>query len=331
MPEEDLTKRRAVNACRRCKQRKVKCSGTAPCVNCTNRNQSCIFEEADRKIVISERHLRALERRAALRARSLQEANEIPSAIGREHIEQNVSGNNIRPPYTFSINEDCQNYPSTLGLPQHDYVIYLTGIVNFHLHSNCLFYNHTVSYNNIDRPPRTLEKTPSLRYANVFAIVALGKLLLERGATSFGPPGIEEFIQSVKALPSSVFLCQEPPLAIETLCILAIYAQAADKHIAAYLYVSQAISIARSCQFDKNENLVNGRNPNERQITQRLWWTACVLDQRLSIMIHASPNCSIEENVEHLLSNEETSVADVALLINLSLGYRSARAMTSTS
>ena len=42
-------------SCRRCRQRKVKCSGRAPCLNCSNRRQPCIFDEANRTVVISER------------------------------------------------------------------------------------------------------------------------------------------------------------------------------------------------------------------------------------------------------------------------------------
>ncbi len=37
---------------------------------------------------------------------------------------------------------------------------------------------------------------------------------------------------------SNLILSQEPVLSIETLCLLAIYAQAAGLHDAAYLYVS---------------------------------------------------------------------------------------------
>jgi hypothetical protein len=42
-------------SCRRCRQRKVKCSGLAPCQNCINRGQPCIFDAAERRVVISER------------------------------------------------------------------------------------------------------------------------------------------------------------------------------------------------------------------------------------------------------------------------------------
>ena len=33
----------------------MKCSGTQPCNNCERRKQSCFFDEAERKIVVSER------------------------------------------------------------------------------------------------------------------------------------------------------------------------------------------------------------------------------------------------------------------------------------
>jgi proline utilization trans-activator len=68
-------------------------------------------------------------------------------------------------------------------------------------------------------------------------VVALGRLFLERGASSSGPPGIREFLQGAD-LPSTLVLRQDPVIALETLCMLAIYAQAADMHEVACLHVS---------------------------------------------------------------------------------------------
>lgn len=47
----DLTPR----SCRRCRSRKVKCSGTHPCDKCRQRRQECVFEE-DKKIMVSEEY-----------------------------------------------------------------------------------------------------------------------------------------------------------------------------------------------------------------------------------------------------------------------------------
>ncbi|RMZ46136.1 C6 transcription factor [Aspergillus flavus] len=54
--------KRTSNACKRCRSRKVKCSGTHPCDKCRQRRQDCVFED-DRKIVVSEELFLSLKRR----------------------------------------------------------------------------------------------------------------------------------------------------------------------------------------------------------------------------------------------------------------------------
>ncbi|KAI0198963.1 fungal-specific transcription factor domain-containing protein [Astrocystis sublimbata] len=57
--------KRANNACRRCRERKVRCSGIQPCQPCANRQERCIYGPEDRKIMVSEKYLAELRRRAA--------------------------------------------------------------------------------------------------------------------------------------------------------------------------------------------------------------------------------------------------------------------------
>lgn len=47
--------KRINNACQRCRERKVKCSGVPPCKACVNRQEDCIIEPEDRKIMVSEK------------------------------------------------------------------------------------------------------------------------------------------------------------------------------------------------------------------------------------------------------------------------------------
>ncbi|RSL88386.1 hypothetical protein BHE90_000045 [Fusarium euwallaceae] len=50
-------------ACMACRERKVRCSGSQPCSNCVRRESECFFEH-ERKIVVSERYLNELKRKA---------------------------------------------------------------------------------------------------------------------------------------------------------------------------------------------------------------------------------------------------------------------------
>ncbi|KAK0369365.1 hypothetical protein CLIM01_13277 [Colletotrichum limetticola] len=56
--------KRASNACTRCRERKVKCSGSLPCANCLRKSVECVFDKEDRKVVVSERFLNELKRKS---------------------------------------------------------------------------------------------------------------------------------------------------------------------------------------------------------------------------------------------------------------------------
>ncbi|RDW70299.1 hypothetical protein BP5796_08696 [Coleophoma crateriformis] len=55
---------RRSNACRRCRQRKIRCTGSQPCANCSRRNFDCIIDDEGRRIVVSQRYLRELQQAA---------------------------------------------------------------------------------------------------------------------------------------------------------------------------------------------------------------------------------------------------------------------------
>ncbi|KAI1084311.1 hypothetical protein F5B20DRAFT_290696 [Whalleya microplaca] len=224
--------------------------------------------------------------------------------------------------YTFSSRNESQFDPSTLSLPQHDYILHLAQVVDFHLHANCLFVDHTVSPRPLNDPSSwSSETAPETWHTKLFALIALGKMFLERGATSLGPPGIREFLKGAKALPSNIILCQDAILAIETLCLLAIYAETANMHMAAYLYIAQAMGIARSCHLDKEYELPNELISTRRKTAQTIWWTVCVLDHRYSGTIGANLNHNMKGKIEDLLFPDGNLNFDstVALQINISV------------
>ncbi|KAG8361153.1 hypothetical protein FVEN_g689 [Fusarium venenatum] len=56
--------RRSNVACLQCRERKVRCSGTCPCINCIRRSTECVFDQDDRKVLVSENLLNELKRKA---------------------------------------------------------------------------------------------------------------------------------------------------------------------------------------------------------------------------------------------------------------------------
>ena len=59
----NAVRKRTVNACQRCRQHKIKCSGQTPCRTCQRRGVVCNFEFTDKKVLVVESHLNELQDR----------------------------------------------------------------------------------------------------------------------------------------------------------------------------------------------------------------------------------------------------------------------------
>ncbi|KAH8700935.1 hypothetical protein BGW36DRAFT_425735 [Talaromyces proteolyticus] len=307
---ENNTRSRVAKARRTCRLRKVRCSGTVPCRSCTARNQQCIFEETDRKVVISERHLRDLQRRAsASNAHNQEQTTHLPRTSDSyspahladdEEIPEGID-NVDNHPSTLSQNEPptspiiptgpwrgmnaisrastwafvrkalsiqglqyqrrhirlpprasygialCTdpalwNASDIACLPRSEYIAHLARTADFHLNTSLFLFDVSIFLKNLrddTTPDRTEPHAGSnVWFAQVFIVIALGKLFLVNRASSLGPPGTNEFVQSMKLLPLSPTLTDQGSqvMFIETLCLLSVYAQAADLHGTAYIY-----------------------------------------------------------------------------------------------
>jgi hypothetical protein len=125
-----------------------------------------------------------------------------------------------------------------LSLPPNDYITHLAQVTDHHVNSGCSIFDRTFFLERLNRDPaQSPLKTSEIWAIERYLVIALGKLFLERGATGLGPPGIREFLHVIKNLPSNMVLEQDPITAVESFCLLAIYAQAADMHRTAYLFV----------------------------------------------------------------------------------------------
>ncbi|QPC62560.1 hypothetical protein HYE67_004791 [Fusarium culmorum] len=68
-------RKRAPKACVRCRDQKIKCSGSQPCQQCDKRGLSCRFDDESRKVVVSRGYINSLqERLASLERKANQQA-----------------------------------------------------------------------------------------------------------------------------------------------------------------------------------------------------------------------------------------------------------------
>ncbi|KAF2720209.1 hypothetical protein K431DRAFT_271272 [Polychaeton citri CBS 116435] len=64
-------RKRAPNACNRCRQQKIRCTGAQPCEQCNKRNLICCFDDQQRKVLVSKGFLDNLEKLANCRSSSV--------------------------------------------------------------------------------------------------------------------------------------------------------------------------------------------------------------------------------------------------------------------
>ncbi|KAH7016969.1 hypothetical protein EDB80DRAFT_827286 [Ilyonectria destructans] len=120
---------RASNVCKRCRRRKVRCTGSHPCTNCSRKNLSCHFDGQGRKVVISQKYLQEIQRAAARpsrsddRDRATSEAPAEAISFGDGHDD---AAPNQRPEFTpvsQPTPESAAELSNPLASPKSSYVL----------------------------------------------------------------------------------------------------------------------------------------------------------------------------------------------------------------
>ncbi|KIW16841.1 hypothetical protein PV08_04031 [Exophiala spinifera] len=187
----------------------------------------------------------------------------------------------------------------TASLPSKSYINHLAHVCDFRLNTSHYCFNLLEFQQRLDRTDLALLGTTSSAFhAEILAILALGKLFLEKGASTLGPPGIHQFQGATSALPNIATASEDPISIIETLLLLSIYSQAADMHHAAYLYIGQAASLARSIGLSKDARTGVGSSALGPATVRKIWWTICLLEQKQALTIGAESEFLYSEHTK---------------------------------
>jgi hypothetical protein len=141
-------------------------------------------------------------------------------------------------PYKIPLRDETFLNSLESVLPPKHRIIHLAHVVDFHTNANCCFFSITAFVDQINKVDEEALNTISDAWnMKILLIAALGKLFLEKGATVSGPPGIGEFLQALRHFQPHSTLDEDPVMVVGNLCLLVLYAHAADMHRMAYLYV----------------------------------------------------------------------------------------------
>lgn len=126
-------------------------------------------------------------------------------------------------------------------LPSSDYATYLANTVKFHISQTYHIFDESKLAQTLSKiyDNDTQQSGPHsrLEYVQYLIVMALGKALLSRIGSNAPPPGSEYFKQAMAIFPDVTALHQDPILAVEICCGLALYLQSIDHRNSAYLYV----------------------------------------------------------------------------------------------
>ena len=341
--QQHRIRKRAPNACSRCRQQKIKCSGTAPCGQCSKKNLSCDLNSEHQKVLVTRGFLTSLERQAGVSEHGNGRGPErdrvgLPLSIDESYDPYMQAGFEVGHPHRLptpanaSRSNDCMQsdsepdsrrastaldeaftnplvsgnsvyiadrtgQPSYLGtssnwsfgrrilsnahervygtplpaasllfegqtydlgwdgrrasvvfdettLPTPDFALFLINAVKFHcgqlfhLFDEQDFMRNFSNYH--DRGHRG--DCSELWHIHYLLILALGKAFIVRVGQERRPPGADLYVQAIKLLPDTAYLCNDPIPSIEILCCAALYLQCLDMRATAYSLVSSMIS-----------------------------------------------------------------------------------------
>ncbi|KAF4468758.1 transcriptional regulatory [Fusarium albosuccineum] len=118
-------------------------------------------------------------------------------------------------------------------------------------------------------------------YTEYLLVMAVGMLIGSTSEGSSNPPGNSFFAEAIHRLPPMHKLGSHGILAVEILCLASLYLQWCDRKYDAYLYIGSAVrlAIALGCSLPHDE-----QQGLSSEVTHkvRVWWTAYMLDRRLS-------------------------------------------------
>ncbi|TDZ19579.1 Proline utilization trans-activator [Colletotrichum orbiculare MAFF 240422] len=118
-------------------------------------------------------------------------------------------------------------------------------------------------------------------FTQYLLVMAMGKLVESQQEINTEPPGAAYFAEAMRRLPPLHSISEYGIVAVEILCLTTTYVQWCDRKNEAYFFIGTAVRLALTlgCNLPFAEQQCL---PSERAHRTRVWWTAYMLDQRIS-------------------------------------------------
>jgi proline utilization trans-activator len=122
-------------------------------------------------------------------------------------------------------------------IPSRDYARYLTETVIFHLGSLYHIFDKELFLSRLETFYEKSQPLTDLWHTQFLLVIAFGKLFLQRGASTLGPPGAGDFLSALRLQTDFLDMWEDTVLHVEVLCLMSLYLWIADMRATAYVVV----------------------------------------------------------------------------------------------
>ncbi|RMJ18115.1 hypothetical protein CDV36_002251 [Fusarium kuroshium] len=210
--------------------------------------------------------------------------------------------------------------PAINDLPAQDYATFLAHTVKYHLGTLSPILDDDVFFariNDLYGDPAAEVKRSRLWYAQFLLVLALGEAIVNsRGASV--TPGTQYASRAMSLIPNFFRVNKNSILAVETLCLAALYLQSLDLRLEAFQTIGQALRICTLEGFHRHASPAEV-GPTLSRRCNTMFWATYILDRHFSTLVGAPSSIRDEDITAKLPSETVDSSWALAMTLNIRL------------
>ncbi|WAO94637.1 Zn(2)-C6 fungal-type domain-containing protein [Fusarium falciforme] len=210
--------------------------------------------------------------------------------------------------------------PAINDLPAQDYATFLAHTVKYHLGTLSPILDDQVFFvriNDLYSDPAAEVQRSRLWYAQFLLVLAFGEAIVNsKGASA--TPGTQYASRAMSLIPNFFRVNKNSILAVETLCLAALYLQSLDLRLEAFQTIGQALRICTLEGFHRHASPAEV-GPTHSRRCNTMFWATYILDRHFSTLVGAPSSIRDEDITAKLPSETVNSSWALAMTLNIRL------------
>ncbi|KAL6354358.1 hypothetical protein LRP88_11688 [Fusarium phalaenopsidis] len=215
---------------------------------------------------------------------------------------------------------DADESPAINDLPAQDYATFLAHTVKYHLGTLSPILDDEVFFariNDLYNDPVAEVQHSRLWYAQFLLVLAFGEAIVNsKGASA--TPGTRYASRAMSLIPNFFRVNKSSILAVETLCLAALYLQSLDLRLEAFQTIGQALRICTLEGFHRHASPAEV-GPTHSRRCNTMFWATYILDRHFSTLVGAPSSIRDEDITAKLPSETVNSSWALAMTLNIRL------------